>query len=83
MKKVFKQLSNAITCAADTQNSEELHQLEALVRNALARGDINLPQARELEADIENGQSFSSQAVYLDEGFAARSERTLDELENA
>ena len=56
MKKVFKQLSNAITAAADTGNADELLQLDDLVYNALARGDINLPEAAELRQDIIVGQ---------------------------
>lgn len=56
MKKVFKQLSNAITAAADTGNADELLQLDDLVDNALARGDINLPEAAELRQDIIIGQ---------------------------
>lgn len=56
MKKVFKQLSNAITAATDTGNSDELLQLDDLVDNALARGDINLPEAAELRQDIIVGQ---------------------------
>lgn len=56
MKKVFKQLSNAITAATDTGNADELLQLDDLVDNALARGDINLPEAAELRQDIIVGQ---------------------------
>lgn len=56
MKKVFKQLSNAITAAADTGNADALLQLDDLVDNALARGDINLPEAAELRQDIIIGQ---------------------------
>ena len=56
MRKVFKQLSNAITAAADTGNAAALLQLDDLVANALGRGDINLPEAAELQADIEIGQ---------------------------
>lgn len=56
MKKVFKQLSNAITAAADTGNADALLQLDDLVDNALARGDINLPEAAELRQDIIVGQ---------------------------
>lgn len=56
MKKVFKQLSDAITAAADTGNADVLLQLDDLVDNALARGDINLPAAAELRQDIIVGQ---------------------------
>ena len=56
MKKVFKQLSNAITAATDTGNADELLQLDDLVDNTLARGDINLPEAAELRQDIIVGQ---------------------------
>lgn len=82
MKKVFKQLSNAITAAEDTSNIGELYQLEDLVANALARGNINIIEAAELQADITVATDALQRGDYLADGFAARQERTLDELEN-
>ena len=70
-RKVFKQLSNAVTAAADTGNVAELHQLDALVATSLGRGDINLPEAGELTADIETALDSLGRNDYLDEGFAA------------
>lgn len=81
MKKVFKQLSNAITAAADTHNTDELLQLEDLVANALARGDINLPEAVDLRMDIMAGQdaagSVDSNTDYIRH---IATERTLESL---
>lgn len=71
MKKVFKQLSNAITAAEDTSNTGELYQLEDLVANALARGDINILEAAELQADITVATDALQRNDYRDEGYAA------------
>jgi len=56
MKKVFKQLSNAITAAADTGNADELLQLDDMVDTMLARGYLNILEAGELRQDIIVGQ---------------------------
>lgn len=71
MRKVFEQLSDAVSTAEDTGNTEVLHQLDKLVADSLARGDINLPEAGELTADIEIALDRLGRNDYLDEGFAA------------
>jgi hypothetical protein len=49
----FKQLSNDIQAAQDTGNLADLEQLDCHIADALASGDINLPEAGELTADCE------------------------------
>lgn len=72
MNQLFRELSNAIQVAMDTQNREALDRVDGAVGEALANGDINLPEAGELTADIEIGIAQLNQGDdYLDEVFAA------------
>lgn len=49
----FNQLSNDIQAAGETGNLDDLNQLDAHIADALATGDINLPEAGELTVDLE------------------------------
>lgn len=80
---VFQQISNDIQVATDTGNSDHLYSQEYAILRALEYGDITVVQAAELQQDVLVGHDSLSRSESLDEVFAARSERTLDELENA
>jgi hypothetical protein len=77
----FQELSNDIQAAIDTGNRDELDVLDGKIGGALADGNINLPEAGELTADIELGLDSLGRdgGLYISE----LDERTLDELENA
>lgn len=71
MNRNYREVSNAISIAADTGNVGQLRDLEDVIHTGMMTGKLSITEAAALQADLTIEIDAVQRGDYLDEGFSA------------